>query len=84
MNSMVMAKKNEIMSQIAEEKLLQEIRKRPQSEWTKLYIRRAFLITFTFAWICASLYVIIAANTRAKAIIEYSNELTKQYPWLPR
>ena len=61
-NNLRIATRNMIFTEIREEALKKTISERPFREWLKLYLRRALLITFNFAFICGCAAAIIYTN----------------------
>ena len=59
-----LATRNMIFTELKELKLRKTIDERTGGEWTKLYIRRAFLMTFNFLFICGCGIAIVMTNIK--------------------
>ena len=78
-----MATMNMINTEIAEQDKRKEIALRPPEYWTKLYIKRAVLISINWLVMMACVSGVVLSNVYKNELIEWANIQTAKYPKLP-
>jgi len=81
--SLRQATRNMIKTEIAEQLKRKEIASRPPEYWTKLYIRRAGLITINWLVLMACVAGVVLSNIYKTELIVNAKKLTDKYPKLP-